>query len=57
MSYKLYVRNVANNLAITGPGGLGGQNLVLSNRATDTSQITTSFLQPRTIGLGVDYAF
>jgi len=57
MSYKLYVRNVANNLAITGPGGLGGQNLVLSNSATGTSQITTSFLQPRTIGLGVDYAF
>jgi len=57
VSYKLYVRNLANNLAITGPGGPAAQNLVLTNSATGIPQITTSFLQPRTIGLGVDYTF
>jgi outer membrane receptor protein involved in Fe transport len=49
-----YARNVTNRLAIT---GASQQNLVVINSATGATQINTTFLQPRTIGLSLDYAF
>jgi iron complex outermembrane receptor protein len=58
LTIKAYVRNLANDRAITGAaqGGIG-QKLVVTNSATGVSQIMTTFLQPRTVGLGVDYTF
>lgn len=53
-NFTLYARNVTNSRAIT---AASLQGLVVTNSATGNSQINTSFLQPLTIGIGVDYAF
>jgi iron complex outermembrane recepter protein len=54
LNISLYIRNLTNKLAITGPSQ---QNLVAVNSASGAMTINTSFLQPRTVGVGVDYAF
>jgi outer membrane receptor protein involved in Fe transport len=54
LTFKAYVRNLANNDAITGPSN---QGLVITNGVTGNQQVFASYLQPRTVGLGVDYNF
>jgi outer membrane receptor protein involved in Fe transport len=54
LTFKAYVRNLANNDAITGPSN---QGLVVTNGLTGNHEVFASYLQPRTVGLGVDYNF
>jgi outer membrane receptor protein involved in Fe transport len=54
LTFKAYVRNLANNHAITGPSN---QGLVVTNGATGNHEVFTSYLEPRTVGIGVDYKF
>jgi iron complex outermembrane recepter protein len=58
LTFKAYVRNLANNHAIVGAAaGPVGQSLVIRNSATGVDSIDASILQPRTIGVGFDYTF
>ena len=54
LTFKAYVRNLANSDAITGPSN---QSLVVTNGLTGNHEVFASYLQPRTVGLGVDYSF
>ncbi len=55
-TFKAYVRNLANRDALTGPSNFN-QTLVVANGTTGNEQVFTSYLEPRTVGLGVDYRF
>jgi iron complex outermembrane receptor protein len=54
LTFKTYVRNLANDRAIVGGTT---QGLVATNSATGIAGVYASFLQPRTVGFGVDYTF
>jgi outer membrane receptor protein involved in Fe transport len=54
LTLRLYARNLTNKAAITGGANSG---LVVTNNATGDSQVNAAFLEPRTVGLGVDYSF
>jgi iron complex outermembrane recepter protein len=53
LTFKAYVRNLANNDAITAVSFEG----LINNGVTGNQQLFSSYLQPRTVGLGVDYHF
>jgi iron complex outermembrane receptor protein len=56
LTFKAYVRNLANKDSLTGPSNFN-QTLVVANGTTGNQQVFSSYLQPRTVGLGVDYNF
>jgi outer membrane receptor protein involved in Fe transport len=55
LTFSAYVRNLSNTRAIISGAGQG--DTIVTNGATGVSAVFTSFQQPRTIGLGVDYKF
>jgi outer membrane receptor protein involved in Fe transport len=58
LTIKAYVRNLANKRAIVGGASSGiGQGLTQTNAETGVSQVFATFIQPRTVGVGVDYTF
>jgi outer membrane receptor protein involved in Fe transport len=54
LTIKAYVKNLTNNDALTAVSENGG---VVINGLTGNKEVITSYLQPRTVGVGVDYRF
>jgi outer membrane receptor protein involved in Fe transport len=55
LTFRAYVRNLTNSRAIVSNGITG--RTVETDSVTGASQVLAGFLQPRTVGVGVDYKF
>jgi iron complex outermembrane recepter protein len=55
LTFRAYVRNLTNSRALVSNGITG--HTVETDAVTGASQVLAGFLQPRTVGVGVDYKF
>jgi outer membrane receptor protein involved in Fe transport len=55
LTFRAYVRNLTNNRTLVSNGV--SLRTVATNALTGAQQVSSGFLQPRTVGVGVDYKF